>query len=69
MRHGILRQKRRLEADFGSNPFAFAVRCIRSVIALASTAILRAEVCALNLIELLDFSSGLIADRSRDVDF
>lgn len=35
MRHGLLRQKRRLEADFGANPFAFRVRRVCRMITIA----------------------------------
>jgi hypothetical protein len=69
VRHRVLRQKRRLEADFSADPFAFGVRRIRRMVAAAPTAILRAKVGALNLIELLDLFPGLVADCSRDVDF
>ena len=66
---GILRKKRRLEPDFGADPFAFGVRSIRSVVAAASAAKLRTEVGGLDLVELADLAPGRIANRARDVDF
>ena len=69
MRHRVLGQQRRLQADFGPDPFALAVRRFGRMIATASAAELRAEVSGLNLIELADFSPGFVGDRSGDVDF
>src|ERR1017187_943391 len=69
MRNRILGQKRRLELDFGSDPFAFGVRRIRSVIAASAAAKLRAEVGALDLVERLDLAPGFVTDSSGDVDF
>ena len=69
MRHGVLSQKRRLQADFGADPFAFGVGCVGGMIAAASAAELRAEVGGLDLIELLDLLPGFVAARARDVDF
>ena len=67
--HGILGKKRRLEADFGADPFAFGVRGIRRVVAAASAAKLRTEVGGLDLVEVADLAPGRIANRARDVDF
>src|SRR5690348_12015018 len=69
MGNSVLRQKRRLEADFGADPFAFLVRLIERVVAASATAELRAEVGALDLVELLQFAPGFIASRARNVDF
>jgi hypothetical protein len=69
MRHGVLRQKWRLEPDFGSDPFPFAVRSIWRMVAASPAAELRAEVGALDLIELLDFLPGGVAHGAGNVDF
>src|SRR5712692_4474307 len=69
IRNCILRQKRRLEPDFGSDPFPLGVGSIRGVIATATTAKLRAEVGALNLVKLLDLTPGLVAGSSGHIDF
>jgi hypothetical protein len=69
MRNRILRQKRRLNPDLGSDPFSFGVRGAGRVIAAASTAELWTEVRALNLIELLDLAPGLVAHGPGYVDF
>ena len=69
MRNGILGQKGRLEPDFGANPFGFGMGFIRRVIAASAAAELRAEVCTLNLIELLDLPPSFVADGSRNIDF
>jgi len=68
MRHGVLRQKRRLEPDFSADPLALGVRSIRRMIAAAATAELWTEVRALNLIKLADLAPSGIADGSGDVD-
>src|SRR4030088_2669843 len=69
MRKRILGQKRRQYSDFGSNPFAFGVRRVGRMVAAASAAKLRAEVGALNLIELLDLAPGFVAHGAGYVDF
>jgi hypothetical protein len=69
VRDCILRQKRRQDADFGADPFAFGVRRIGRMVAAASAAELRTEVSALNLIELLDLTPGFIAHGSGYVNF
>jgi hypothetical protein len=69
MRHGVLRQKRRLQADFGSDPFAFEVRRVGWMLAGSAAAELRPEFCALDLIKLLEFAPGGIADGAGYVDF
>src|SRR5215469_4013928 len=66
--HRVLGQKRRLQADFGADPFAFAVRLVGCVIAAAPTAKLRPEVGGLDLLEMIEFSPGCIANGARDVD-
>ena len=68
MGHGVLGQKRRLQADFRSDPFAFGVRSVGRMVAASSASELRAEVRALDLIELANFTPSGIADGSRDVD-
>lgn len=69
VRHGILGQKRCLEADFGADPFAFSVGSVGWVVATAAAAELRAEVGGLDLVELTDFFPGCVAHRAGDVDF
>jgi len=64
-----LRQKRRLETDFGADPFSFSVWGIGRVVATAATAELWPEIRRLNLVEVADFSPGFVADSSRDIDF
>jgi hypothetical protein len=39
------------------------------MIATSATAELRAEIGALNLVELLQFAPGFITHRARNVDF
>ena len=68
MRDRVLRQKRRLQADFGADPFAFRVRSVWRVVAASTAAELGAEVGALNLIKLLDFAPGGVADGARNID-
>jgi hypothetical protein len=68
MRHRVLRQKWRLQADFGTDPFAFGVRRIRSVIATAAAAELRSKIGGLDLVELVDLTPGLVAYRAGNVD-
>jgi len=69
MRHGVLGQKGRLEPDFGADPFAFTVWSVRRMVATSAAAELWAEFGALDLIELLDFLPGGVADGAGDVDF
>ncbi len=69
MRHGVLRQKRRLEPDFRSDPFPFAMWRVGRMIATSAAAELWAEVGALDLIELLNLLPGRIAHSSGNIDF
>lgn len=69
VRHGILCQKRRLEPDLGPDPFAFSMRPVGRMVTASTTAELRSEVSALDLIVLLDLFPGFVAYRSGDVDF
>jgi hypothetical protein len=64
-----LGQERRLELDFGCDPGAFGVWSILLVVAKAAAAELRAEVGALDLVELVDLAPGFVACRTGDVDF
>jgi hypothetical protein len=68
VRHGVLRQKRRLKPDLGPNPLAFRMRRIRWMVTATTTSKLRAEICALNLIILLDLAPRRIANRAGNVD-
>src|SRR5437879_1245757 len=49
MRDGVLRQKRRLQPDFGADPFAFSVRRVERVIAASAAAELGTKIGALDL--------------------
>jgi len=69
VRHGVLGQKRRLETDFGADPFAFGMGCVGRMVAAAATAELRAEIGGLDLVELADFFPSCVAHRAGDVDF
>src|SRR5215470_15988012 len=64
VRDGVLREKRRLEPDLGPNPFTLSVRFCRAMLARAARSVLRSEVCALNLVELLDVLPCRIAHSS-----
>jgi len=69
VRHGVLGQKRRLEPDFGANPFTFAMWCAGRMVAASAAAELRAEIGALDLIELADLLPSGVAHRVGHVDF
>lgn len=69
MGHRILSQKGRLQPDFGANPLAFAVSNVRRMIAPSAATELRSEISALNLLEMIEFAPGSIADCSGNVDF
>jgi hypothetical protein len=66
--HGVLRQKRRLEPDFGADPLALGMGSIGRMVAAAAAAELRAEVRTLNLIKLLDPAPRGVADGAGDID-
>src|ERR1700758_3796983 len=66
--HSVLRKEGRLQADFGADPFALGVRSVGRMVAAPSAAELRAEVGALDLVELVDLAPGSIADGSGYVD-
>src|ERR1700685_382573 len=68
VRNRVLRQKRRRDLNFSANPFAFGVWSVGRMIAASTAAELRAELGALNLIELLDLTPGFIAHRAGDID-
>src|SRR5271165_4739465 len=69
MRNGVLRQKWRLEPDFGADPFSLGVGRIRLVLAEPAAAELWPELRTLNLIELLDLPPGFVADSSGNINF
>ena len=69
VRHGVLRQKRRLQPDFGPDPFSLGMRCVGRMVTASAAAELRTEVCALNLIELLDLAPSGVADGAGYIDF
>ena len=68
MRHGVLRQKRRLEPDLGPDPLALGMGRVRGMITAAAAAKLRTEVGTLNLIVLLDLPPRGITDGSGNVN-
>ena len=68
VRHGVLRQKRRLEPDFSADPLALDMRGIGRMIAPSPASELRTEVRALNLIELIDLAPRSVADGTGDID-
>src|SRR6185312_1633817 len=68
MRNRVLRQQRRLQADFRSHPLAFAVGRVLGVAAGPAAAELRAKSRALNLVKLAQPAPGLVASRPRDVN-
>ena len=69
VRNGVLRQKRRLELDFGSHPFSFQMGRSCRMFASSTGAELRAEAGALDFVKLLEISPGLVAYGSGDIDF
>jgi hypothetical protein len=69
MRDGILGQKWRLQPDFSPDPFALAMRGVECMIATAAATKLRTEVGALDLIKLVEFSPGFVANRTGDINF
>ena len=68
VRNGVLGEKRRENADFGSDPFTLGVRGVGRMVAAAAATELGAEVGALDLIELVDLAPDGIADGSGDID-
>ncbi len=68
MRHGVLRQKWRLEPDFCAYPFALGMRSIGRMITASTAAELRAEVGALNLIILLNLGPRGVADSPGNIN-
>jgi hypothetical protein len=66
--HGVLRQKRCLEADFGANPLALRVGSFGRMVAASAAAELGAEIRALNLIELANLAPRGVANRPRDIN-
>jgi len=69
MGNGVLRQKRRLYPDFGTDPFALRVRGIGCMFAPPAAAELRPEAGTLNLIELSNLAPRGIACRAGNVNF
>jgi len=69
MRNGVLSEKRRLQSDFGADPFALRMRGIGGMVASAAAAELRSEASTLNLIELPNLAPRSIAGSAGNVDF
>jgi len=68
MGNGVLRQKWRLQPDFGADPFALQMRGVRGMFAFFVAAKLRSKGSTLNLIELANLAPGGIADGAGDVN-
>jgi hypothetical protein len=64
----VLSQQRCLQTDFSPDPFSFVVGGVERMIATSAAAELWTEICALDLIELLDPAPGFVARRARNVD-
>lgn len=69
VRDRILRQQRRLHANFRAHPLTLSVGRVGRVIARTSRAELGAKRGALDLIELLEVAPGLVADGPSNIDF
>jgi hypothetical protein len=69
VRNGVLGEKRRENADFGSDPFTLGVRGVGRMVAAAAATELGAKISALNLIELFDLAPSFVSDGAGNVDF
>jgi hypothetical protein len=70
MRNGVLREKGRLQPDFGTDPFALRMGDVGCMFTTpASAAVLRSKAGALKLIELPNLAPRGIASRTRNVNF
>ena len=65
---GVLGQQRRLQLDFGADPFALGVRGVGWMVAHLATEALP-ECGTLDLIEMLQVAPGFVTDRAADVNF
>ncbi len=68
MRHGILRQERRLDLNVGADPFALRMRCINRVVASPPAPRTPADRRTFNLVELPEVTPHFIADSAGNVD-
>jgi hypothetical protein len=68
MRHGILRQERRLDLNVGADPFALRMRRISRVVASPPTPQASADGRTFNLLELPEVAPHFIADSAGNVD-
>jgi len=68
MGNGVLRQKWRLQPDFGADPFALQMRGVGGMFAFFVAAKLSSKGGTLNLIELANLAPGGIADGAGDVN-
>jgi hypothetical protein len=68
MRHGILRQERRLDLNVGADPFALRMRRIGRVVASPPTPQASADGRTFNLLELPEVAPHFIADSAGNVD-
>ena len=69
VRDRILREQRRLHANFGAHPFTLPVGRIRGMIARTFRSEVGAKRGALNLVKLLELAPGLVAERASNIDF
>jgi hypothetical protein len=68
VRDRILRQQRRLHANFRAHPFTLSVGRVGRVIAWTSRAELGTKRGILDLIELLEVAPRLVADGPSNID-
>ena len=68
MRHGILRQERRLDLNLGADPFPLRMRRISRVVASPPTPQASADGRTFNLLELPEVAPHFIADSAGNVD-
>ena len=60
VRDGVLCKQGSLELDLPANPFAFGMRRVQWMVATPAAAELRAEIRALDLIELANLPPGVV---------
>src|SRR5437868_1396259 len=68
MRNRVLSQQRSLQPNLRSYPLAFGVRRAGGMPAVPAGPELRTKGSALNLVELLQLTPGLVAHRARQID-
>ena len=68
VRHGVLRQKRRLQPDLGAKPFTLCVRCISGMVTRTDTSKTRTECRTLYLVVLSHRAPDLVANCAGNID-